>query len=351
MLQPNDMIVSEYCNAMDRREITVNPKYQRSDKVWPPAARSFLVESIILGYPIPKFYLHQITDLKSKKAIKEIVDGQQRSRTIYEFFHNKLRLSKALDTERARGKTYDQLDADLQAKFLNYRLSIDLFVATSESEIRESFKRLNSYTVPLNAEEKRHAVWQGEFKWFVYERTKEFEKLFLDLEVFDEKQVVRMQDAKLIAEFTYAIVERLATTKSKQLDDLYKRYDREFPQQEELHDRLRASADFVLSVKAIHGGPLMRPYIFLTLLIAVSHALRPVEHLREVFDPPPNFAPNQQTAEANLSVLSAALDSDLEGQAEGLNDFVKACAEKTNVESQRKKRVEWLGRALILDAI
>ncbi len=76
-LQPvqSPMTIADYCAAMTRREISTNSEYQRSDKVWPPAARSFLIETILQGYPIPKIFLFQITDLKSKKTVKEIVDG------------------------------------------------------------------------------------------------------------------------------------------------------------------------------------------------------------------------------------------------------------------------------------
>ena len=50
--------VADYCAAMTNGEIIVNRDYQRSDKVWPPAARSYLIESILLDYPIPKLFLY-----------------------------------------------------------------------------------------------------------------------------------------------------------------------------------------------------------------------------------------------------------------------------------------------------
>lgn len=88
--QSTNMTVAEYCASMERKEIIVNKDYQRSDKVWPDVARSFLIKSILLGFPIPKIYLHSITHLKTRQTIKEIVDGQQRSRAIYDFFYDKL---------------------------------------------------------------------------------------------------------------------------------------------------------------------------------------------------------------------------------------------------------------------
>ena len=42
-----DYTVADYCQAMERKEIIVNRAYQRSDKVWLPVARSFLIETIL----------------------------------------------------------------------------------------------------------------------------------------------------------------------------------------------------------------------------------------------------------------------------------------------------------------
>ena len=82
--------VADYCQAMINREIIVNRNYQRSDKVWPPAAKSFLIETVLLNYPIPKFSLFQKTDVRSWKTHKEIVDGQQRSQAIFEFLQRRV---------------------------------------------------------------------------------------------------------------------------------------------------------------------------------------------------------------------------------------------------------------------
>src|SRR3954464_7669718 len=109
---------------MDRHEIIVNHDYQRSAKVWPPAARSFLIETILLGYPMPKLSLFQNTDVKTRKSIKEIVDGQQRSVAIHDFYHDKFSISRKTELVEAAGRSYSQLDELLQAKFLSYALSV-----------------------------------------------------------------------------------------------------------------------------------------------------------------------------------------------------------------------------------
>src|SRR5215469_8191482 len=90
-VQPTPMTVADYCLGMSRSEIVVNRNYQRSDQVWPPAAKSFLIETILLGYQVPKLYLYQVLDLRSRKTYKEFLDGQQRSVTFTHFHYAALR--------------------------------------------------------------------------------------------------------------------------------------------------------------------------------------------------------------------------------------------------------------------
>lgn len=192
--------VAEYCDQMRAGGIVVNHDYQRSDKVWPPAARSYLIETILLGYPMPKLALHQTTDLRTRRTKKEIVDGQQRSQAILDFFEDKLRLSG--NTEFAR-RTYSQLDLADQQRFVEYILSVDLLVGATPVEIRRVFRRMNSYTVPLNPQEKRHATHQGDLKWFVVKMTERYSGALLEIGVFSEKQLSRMADSALLSDVVF----------------------------------------------------------------------------------------------------------------------------------------------------
>ena len=191
--------VSDYCAAMDRGEIVVNREYQRSERVWPDIARSFLIETMLLGFPMPKLYLYSVVDLKKRKTVKEIVDGQQRSMAIKEFFDDKFVLSRKLEIEDFCGKKFSELDPEWQQKFITYAISADLFVSATDEEVRETFRRMNSYTIPLNPEEQRHAEFQGVFKWFVHRIAKANQGIFVRAGIFGDKPLVRMQDLKLSA--------------------------------------------------------------------------------------------------------------------------------------------------------
>lgn len=337
--------IADYCAAMKRNEIKVNHDYQRTSKVWPPAAKSFLIETILLGYPMPKLSLFQRTDVKSRQTIKEIVDGQQRSVTILEFYEDKLSLSGRATPTTAAGKSYAELDEDLQHRFLNYSLSVDLFVNATSEDILEVFRRINSYTVPLNAEEKRHSSFQGDFKWFIYRQSRRYSKALAAIGTFTERQLNRMQDAKLLSEFCHAVLHGITTTKERDLHRLYEEYDKKFPEHQQIEKRIRDVIDYILELGDIHRGLLMKPYQMYSLMLAVTHFHSHVEPLLAAYMPTKTArrALGGPHAERNLLTLAAALE-DPDAYPEYIA-FVEAGAERTNVADQRKTRFEWYCRA------
>lgn len=107
--QSAPMAVGDYCTAMVERSIVVNKEYQRNPGIWKREARSFFIESILLQYPIPKIFLYSKVDLATRRSVKEIVDGQQRSMALLDFYNNGFRLSKNVDTPELRQLNYDGL--------------------------------------------------------------------------------------------------------------------------------------------------------------------------------------------------------------------------------------------------
>lgn len=331
------MTIADYCNAMDRKEITINRDYQRSDKIWPAAAKSFLIESVLLGFPIPKIYLHSMTDLKTKKTIKEVVDGQQRSRAIHDYFHDKFALSGRLETNDVRGQRYSELDEDWQSRFVSYSLSIDLFIAASKNEVRQIFTRMNSYTVPLNPEEKRHAEYQGAFKWFIYNLSSQYSSMLRNYDVFSEKNLVRMQDMKLFTEVAHAIVHGVSTTNKTALDSIYKKFDVDECAFSDVESQIRMAFDAINSFGFLESSNLSKPNIIYALALAIvigNKAIPNFEH-QLIID-----VANVDEVEERLAELSDALT--LEGKElieSNWKAFVDATASRTNVKAQREARI------------
>ena len=304
-ITPTNITVADYCQAMIRMDIIVNRDYQRSDKVWPPVAKSFLIETILLDFPIPKLFLFQKTDLRSRKTYKEIVDGQQRSQTILDFFEDKIRLSKSCEIEGAAGKTIFRIRRGVFSRRSSTIPCRSIFWrAASALDIRDAFRRMSAYTVPLNPEEKRHAIYQGELKWFVHKLSRRFDQILVDLGVLREKQLIRKADTKLYSEIIHALLNGITRTNSKALDKLYESRECEFQEAKEFAKKIEHAIDFILKITDIHRGPLMRPYNFYSLVLAIIHIKNPIKSFLPLYEPQTPYKYDSNIVFANLTIFS-----------------------------------------------
>ena len=133
----------------DRYDI---PEWQR-DEVWPQARKQLLIDTILRGWKLPKFYFAKISDNPEEF---EVVDGQQRLATIYEFFDGDLLLSSD-SVHRFGGASYKTLPDALVDAFDDYEISYDEITEASEEELKEFFRRLQG-GLALTASEKLNAV-------------------------------------------------------------------------------------------------------------------------------------------------------------------------------------------------
>ena len=138
---------------LSRQKINTNPDYQRP-AVWTRPQKQLLIDSMFRDYDIPKIYLH-----KTGKDTFDVIDGQQRLRTIWEYFSGGFALPKnadPVDDMDIAGKKYDDLDMDLLDKLNSYNLDFVVLDDVTEDEISEMFLRLQNGTT-LKAQEKRNA--------------------------------------------------------------------------------------------------------------------------------------------------------------------------------------------------
>jgi hypothetical protein len=147
------------------KRLNLNPHFQRRD-VWTNSAKVYLIDTILRRLPIPKIYLRQKVDLETKQTFREVVDGQQRLRAIFQFAQNRLILTKRAG--EFAGQWYETLDTESQEAFLSYPIAVEQLINATDDDVLEVFSRLNSYTQPLRGQELRHAKYQGEFKWSVH---------------------------------------------------------------------------------------------------------------------------------------------------------------------------------------
>lgn len=339
--------VTDFVGRLRRKEFVVNRDYQRSDAVWPTAARSFLIESILLGYPLPKLTVRQMTDLVTRSTTSEIVDGQQRTRAIVDFYDNEFAISRKSEISTARGCRYDSLPDELKQQFLSFSVQADVFSGALDDEIIEMFRRINSNTVSLNKEEQRHARFQGGMKWLVYNTARTAAPLFERFRVFKVKQFARMADAKLIAEVVHAVLKGISTTTANKLDSLYDEFNAVpdldsgalFPGSQVVEQRFESAFTAFSAMDALIDSPMTKPFNTYALLLALMHAQEAIDTIPERFVGGRGLKPPRE-AEAALLELGQImeLDDDQKPDDRKLKELWEAASKSTNTAEHRTVR-------------
>jgi uncharacterized protein with ParB-like and HNH nuclease domain len=158
---PADITLQGYVDKWKKEQLII-PEFQR-EYVWDQVKASKLIESFLLGLPVPNIFLYQ--DKKTKK--QSIIDGQQRVRSIIMFFTGDTKFKKLKNVlPKWQGKTYEtleevdknQLDDSILRATVVQQLDPD-----DNTSIYKIFERLNTSSIALNPMEIRKCVYSGEF--------------------------------------------------------------------------------------------------------------------------------------------------------------------------------------------
>jgi len=126
------------------------------------------------------FLRERKTNLSSLKTIKEVVDGQQRIRTILSYINPKLladynqdkdyfEIKKNHNLELSK-KKFDDLDEETRRDILEYKFGVHILPSDMEDrDVLQIFARMNASGVKLNNQEIRNALYTGPFKTTAYE--------------------------------------------------------------------------------------------------------------------------------------------------------------------------------------
>ncbi|MGE3170715.1 MAG: DUF262 domain-containing protein [Pyrinomonadaceae bacterium] len=140
-----------------RRDRIEMPEYQRGE-VWPVEKKRLLIDTILLGWSLPKFYFD-----KTGENTFECVDGQQRLNTIIEFFTDQLVLSEET-AKRVGADRYSKLPENVSDDFDDFEIDIEEIQEATDDELDELFKRLQLGT-PLITAERLNAI-RGQMRDF-----------------------------------------------------------------------------------------------------------------------------------------------------------------------------------------
>jgi len=265
--------ISDFLNWDASEQLVISPKFQRR-RVWQSKAQSYLIDTILKQMPIPPIYLRYITDPIKRRTIREVVDGQQRIGTIFDFIRGKFTVLKVHNSEYS-GMTFSELPENIQSKILSYKLCVNVLEGVSNVEVLKIFVRLNTYTVPLNKQELRNAEYFGAFKQTAYDIGFRHLAFWINNGILTDHDVARMADAELVSEHLSTMMGGFGDTKDKALRAIYKKYDDDFPRGTELSVQFEKTIDTIgyIFTNRLPETPFRRVPLFFSLFMFVYDAL------------------------------------------------------------------------------
>jgi hypothetical protein len=252
--------------------LSLAPKFQRRS-VWKLPARSYFIDSLLKGLPVPPLYLRITQNEQKTKTVREVIDGQQRLRAVLDYMKDDFALSRAV-SEEAPALRFSQLSEVQRDRIREYSFICESFSSIADPDVLEIFARMNTYSVKLNAQELRNGRFFGLFKRSAYRLAYEHLEFWRLNRLFSDSSIARMLEVEFSSELLVAQLDGLQDKKTS-LDSFYAKYDDAFPGVEKQQDRFRATLDASASALADHlrASEFHRPPLFYTLFVGVFHRM------------------------------------------------------------------------------
>ena len=262
--------INDFLEWQKNEQLELSPKFQRRS-VWTDNARSYLMDTIVRGKPIPKVFIRQKLNALTRASVREVVDGQQRLRTILGYVADAFVINPRHNPTHG-GRYFSQLDEDAQVAILNYEIAVDLLVNMPDPEVLDVFGRLNSYAVVLNDQERINATHFGPFKLLADRLGHEHAAFWTKGHVLADAQVVRMRDVSMAADLLISMIEGIKG--KKQVKAYYEQYEKEFAHDPEpLAEQFRVVHADIATIfdGQIRATEFRRIHIFYSLFTALFH--------------------------------------------------------------------------------
>lgn len=244
--------IRQIIELIEQGDLDLAPNFQRHF-VWDRTRQSLLIESILLGLPLPSIYLSQYPD-----GMLTVVDGLQRIHTIKNFMDNKLHLCNMEYLKECNDKTYSEIKEILSPlrirKFGQTQLMCFVIDYRSPSKLKfDLFRRLNTGGKPLNSQEIRNCLSKPAVQTALYNmsESEEFRKA-TDNTVTN----TRLQAQEAALRFLYF---RKQYSQSKPVGDYSGKMDESL---NEFLDELNKQKDFSLEVACYKDAMNSAYYLF-----------------------------------------------------------------------------------------
>jgi uncharacterized protein with ParB-like and HNH nuclease domain len=248
--------VSDFVSWQRSRTLVLSPEFQRRP-VWKSGAKSFLIDTIVRGFPIPIIFIRDIrTNSQTFEPNREIIDGQQRLRTVLSFIDPELlsdftprdifTVTKTHNAEIA-GKSFKEISSDLQQKILDYEFNIHVLPTwVDDRDVLQIFRRMNSTSYALKPQELRNSQYFGEFKTSMYLLAAQQLNRWRSWRTFTEDEISRMEEVELTSEIALVMLNQQIEGKSSpRIDKVYDKYDEDYPERLVIEERFSVVMDSI----------------------------------------------------------------------------------------------------------
>ncbi len=247
---PTSYKIAQYYQWYKGGQLELAPPFQRKP-VWSIRNKAYLIDTILTNLPIPEVYIQVKTD-KEGKLKYVVVDGQQRIRAILEFIDGEYGLPEE-ECPTYADKSFIDLPDGVKTDIWGYPLVTRELATDSIEEVKNVFRRLNKYVVPLNDQELRNATYGGHFITLINKLAED--EFWSDNKIVIPNEIKRMKDSEYISELFIAMMHGIQQKEQDQIDKYYKLYDEKFPDREEKRKEFEAIERLV---KEIFGNDLVK---------------------------------------------------------------------------------------------
>jgi Protein of unknown function DUF262 len=245
--------VSDFLDWQRQGALDLDPPFQRRS-VWKQGAKSYLIDTVVRGLPTPLIFIRERIDPDTLRPMREVIDGQQRLRTLIAFIEPSALADFDPDRDsflvrrehnpQIADKAFKKLDPPTRSRILGYEFSTHVLPSeTEDRDILMIFQRLNSTGTPLNPQELRNAKFFGAMKSLMYQLAYEQLERWLNWRVFSEDQISRMLEVELTSDLTMNIIDGLTGKSQPKLNKFYTRFDEKLSNRQELTRRFRRVMD------------------------------------------------------------------------------------------------------------
>lgn len=341
--------VRQILASMKKGNISLEYPIQRPSGVWKPLQQSYLIHSLMAGFPIPPLYHLKAegTDAEGEvKDIRYVLDGKQRLSTIQSFVDEQwalddytppVTLELTDSTYEVAGRKFSELDEELQFAILSRTISNFTFDSndTTDEEVEDLFFRMNSGSV-LSAQQK--AKGKMGVKWATRLNELGEHIFFKELASFSPTQI--KSDAHLTAILqTMMMMDRYdyKNVSQRVIADYQMTFKEDEENKLELFNKVVAAIDYLMEVFNKKDTFMLKkvnlPMTLLTTLEAIEKDVEPdlftkwvevfKEDVKATEDADVNFPTNYKEYTGKGTTDRVKADGRMNEMKRHLNEFLK----------------------------